>query len=271
METVIEPKRRLSIDWKELNAYRELFYYFAWRDIKVRYKQTAIGAAWAIFQPFITMVVFTLFFNHVAGIKSGAIPYAIFSYTGLLFWNYFSNALTRSSNSLVDNQGVITKIYFPRIIPPISATIVALVDFAFAFIVFVVLMIYYRIVPGIEGVLFFIPAVLITFVAATGIGLFLATLNVKYRDIKQALPFFIQTGLFLTPVIYPISSVPAQYQWLLYLNPMTGVITALRAWTLHYETVDLSLLGLSIISAIVFFLIGLIYFKAKEREFADII
>lgn len=270
--TVIKPKKRYGIDLKELNHYRELFYYFAWRDIKVRYKQTAIGASWAIFQPLITMVVFTLFFNKAIGVDAGsAVPYAIFSYSGLLFWQYFTNALTRASNSLVDNQSVITKIYFPRIIPPISSTIVALIDFSVASLVFVGLMIYFQITPGLSGVLLFLPAVALTFIAASGLGMFLAALNVKYRDIKQALPFFIQMGLFLTPVIYPISQIPDRFQWVLYLNPMTGIITTVRATLLHIGTVDWKLVSISVAMCFIFFVVGALYFRAKEREFADII
>lgn len=273
VETIIKPKKHLAIDWKELRAYRELFFYFAWRDVKVRYKQTAIGASWAIFQPFITMVVFTLFFNRVAGIQTGsqAVPYAIFSFIGLIFWNYFSNALTRAGNSLVDNQSVVTKVYFPRLIPPVSSTIVSLIDFGFALIVYVGLMLYFRIAPTPLGIILFIPAVILTFIAATGPGLFLAALNVKYRDVKQIMPFIIQTGLFLTPVIYPVTSVPQQYQWLLYLNPMTGVINAMRSSLLGLGTINWPLTALSVLSALIMFVIGLYYFKAKEREFADII
>jgi lipopolysaccharide transport system permease protein len=271
--TIIKPKKRMAIDWKELKAYRELFFYFAWRDVKVRYKQTAIGASWAIFQPFITMVVFTLFFNRVAGIQTGseAVPYAIFSFIGLLFWNYFSNALTRSANSLVDNQSVVTKVYFPRLIPPVSSTIVSLIDFCFALLVYIGLMVYYGIAPTALGLILFIPAIILTFIAATGPGLFLAALNVKYRDVKQVLPFLIQLGLFLTPVIYPVTAVPAQYQWLLYLNPMTAVINAMRSSMLGLGDINWALSGISVISAIVLFVIGLYFFKAKEREFADII
>jgi lipopolysaccharide transport system permease protein len=272
-ELIIKPKKHFAVDWKELVHYRELFFYFAWRDVKVRYKQTAIGASWAIFQPFITMVVFTLFFNRVAGIETGdaAVPYAIFSFIGLLFWNYFSNALNRSANSLVDNQSVVTKVYFPRLIPPISSTIVSLIDFGFALVVYVGLMFYFQIAPTLLGLLLFIPAVALTFIAATGPGLFLAALNVKYRDVKQILPFIIQTGLFLTPVIYPVTSVPAQYQWILYLNPMTAVINGMRASLLGLGTINWPLTGLSVLSAAVMFVLGLYYFKAKEREFADII
>ncbi len=270
-ETIIRPNSHSGLNFRELKAYRELFFYFAWRDVKVRYKQSVLGIGWAILQPFAMMVVFTLFFNKVAKVSSGNVPYAIFSYSGLLFWNYFSSALTRSSASLVANQGVITKIYFPRIIVPISATIVALMDFFFAFLVFIGLMLYYHIAPGAAGILFVIPAVIITFIAASGLGMFLSAVNVKYRDVAQIVPFFIQVGLFLTPVIYPISLVPLRFQWILYLNPMTGVINAMRSWWLHQGTVNTWLLALSITSAIVLFVVGYLYFKSKEKEFADII
>ena len=270
---VIRPKKRLAIDWKELKEYRELFFYFAWRDVKVRYKQTAIGAAWAILQPFIQMVVFTLFFNKVAGIQTGskAVPYAIFSFLGLLFWNYFSQALQRSANSLVDNQSVVTKVYFPRVIPPISSTVVGLIDFGFSSLVFIGLMIYFKFPPTALGLTLVVPASLVTFIAASGIGLFLAAVNVKYRDVKQALPFIIQTGLFLTPVIYPVSSIPDRFQWLLYLNPMTGVINAMRASFLGDNAINWSLTLLSVVVSVLLFAGGLYYFKGREKEFADII
>jgi lipopolysaccharide transport system permease protein len=273
MELIIKPQRTLRVDWKELWAYRELFYFFAWRDIKARYKQTAIGATWAIFQPFIMMVVFTLFFNRVAGIKSGSadVPYAIFSYTGLLFWNYFSQSLSRSSESLVSSAGMITKVYFPRIIAPVSATIVALIDFCFALIVFIGLMIWYRIIPGWEGILLFLPMLLLSAVAANGLGLLLAALNVKYRDVRQALPFFIQTMLFLTPVIYPVTMVPTRFQWILYLNPMTAVVTVMRDGLLRAGAIDWSLVGVSTLSALAMLAVGFVYFRLQERKFADII
>lgn len=272
-ELIIKPRKRLNIDLKEMFAYRELFFYFAWRDVKVRYKQTAIGAAWAILQPFIQMVVFTLFFNKVAGIETGnpAVPYAIFSFTGLLFWNFFSQALTRASNSLVDNQSVVTKVYFPRLLLPLSSTLIGLIDFAFAFIVFIILMIYFKIPPTVEAVLLLGPALIITFVAASGLGMFLAAVNVKYRDVKQAVPFLIQIGLFVTPVIYPVTAIPQQYQWILYLNPMTGVINMMRSSFLGTAPINWPLTWLSIASAIVMFIFGLYYFKGREKEFADII
>ncbi len=272
-ELIIKPTKKLSINLKELFAYRELFFYFAWRDVKVRYKQTAIGASWAVLQPFVQMVVFTLFFNKVAGIQSGnaAVPYAIFSYTGLMFWNFFSQALTKASNSLVDNQAVVTKVYFPRLLLPLSSTLIGLIDFAFAFIVFIGLAFYFGIPPTLTAVLLLPVALFVTFVASSGIGMFLAAVNVKYRDVKQAVPFFIQIGLFITPVIYPVTAVPVQYQWILYLNPMTGVINMMRGSLLHTAPINWSLTLLSFGVAILFFMIGLIYFKAKEREFADII
>jgi lipopolysaccharide transport system permease protein len=271
IETVIKPQKTLLIDVKELWRYKGLFYFFAWRDVKVRYKQTVIGAGWAVFQPFITMVIFTLFFNKVAGIGSDSVPYAIFSYSGLLFWQFFSNALTQSSNSLVNNQSVITKIYFPRIIAPLASTLVGLIDFFFAAIIFVGMMVYFHIAPGFLGLALFIPMIVVTFVAASGAGLYLATLNVKYRDVKQALPFFIQTMLFLTPVIYPVSKVPAHYQWILYLNPMTGVITAMRYGLLHEGSLNWGYFIISMVSTVALFIIGLLYFKSQERKFADII
>jgi len=265
VEFAIRPQPRLRIGWRELWAHRELFYFFAWRDIKVRYKQTAVGALWAIFQPLMTMVVFTLFFNKVAGIKSGNLPYAVFSYTGLLFWNFFSTALTNASNSLVSNQAVITKIYFPRLVMPLAATIVSLVD------VFAGLMLYYRIVPGVVGVLLFVPVLVASFVAASGIGMFLAAVNVKYRDVRYALPFFIQTLLFLTPVIYPVSLLPAKFQWFLYLNPMTGAISTVRSGLLHDGSIHWGLVGISLATTLLLFVVGLVYFRSQERKFADLI
>jgi lipopolysaccharide transport system permease protein len=272
-ELVIKPSKKLTIDLKELLAYHELFFYFAWRDVKVRYKQTSIGIIWAVLQPFTQMVVFTVFFNRAAGISSGnpAVPYAIFSFTGLLFWNFFSQSLTRASNSLVDNQSVVTKVYFPRILLPLTSTLVGLIDFAFAFIVFIGLMIFFSISPTLSAAFLLLPALMITFIAASGIGMFLAAVNVKYRDVKQAVPFLIQVGLFITPVIYPVSAIPEKYQWLLYLNPMTGVINMMRSSFLDTAPINWPLTWLSIGVAILSFVLGVIYFKSKEREFADII
>jgi len=270
---IIKPKSKLSINWKELKAYRELFFYFAWRDVKVRYKQTVIGAGWVVLQPLSQMVVFTVFFNKVAGIGSGnpAVPYAIFSFTGLLFWNLFNSSITKVSNSMVDNQGVITKIYFPRIILPFSSVIVGIIDFAFAFLVFIGLMVYFKFPPTWESAILLLPAILFTCLSALGIGMFFAALNVKYRDVKQIVPFLLSVGLFVTPVIYPVSSIPQKLQWLLYLNPMTAIINMMRSSFLGTSPINWSLTALSMVVCLSAFIIGFAYFKSTEKEFADII
>ena len=269
--TIIRPKKTISLaDFKEVWKYRELLYFFTWRDLKVRYKQTAIGALWAIFQPFITMVVFSVFFGKLAGIPSDSVPYPIFVYVGLLFWQFFSGALSETSATLVANQSIITKVYFPRLILPISSVITKFIDFAVASVVLVILMIYYGYAPNLAG-LFILPLLLIvTFMASVGGGLFLAALNVKYRDVRYVLPFFIQILLFLTPVIYP-ASIAGVYSKLLALNPMTGVIQAARAALLGTTPINWLLLFISFVVCLVILVIGVIYFKKVERYFADII
>lgn len=270
LELVIEPSGALRLDLRELWHYRELFYFFAWRDIKVRYKQTALGVVWAMFAPFVTVIVFTIFFNRVAHIKSpNAIPYAIFSYTGLLFWNFFSAALGSTSTSMMTNKAVVSKVYFPRLIAPFSATIVNMVDFGFAFVVYAALFLFYGITPGLAGVLLLLPMLALTFIAATGLGLFFGALNVRYRDVGFIVPFVISTLLFLTPVIYPVSLVPQSYQWILYLNPVAGVIQTMRAGALHQGAIPWSMLGISVTSLVCMFTFGLLYFVRQERSFAD--
>ncbi len=270
VELVIEPGGALRLDPRELWQYRELFYFFAWRDIKVRYKQTALGALWAMFAPFVTVVVFTIFFNRVAHIKSpNSIPYAIFSYTGLLFWNFFTAALSSTSGSMVANKAVVSKVYFPRLIAPFSATIVNMVDFGFAFVVYVALFFFYGITPGLAGVALFLPMLALTFIAATGMGLFFGALNVRYRDVGFIVPFLISTLLFLTPVIYPVSLVPQHYQWILYLNPMTGIIQTMRASALHQGAIPWALSSISLASIVCTLVFGLLYFLKQERSFAD--
>jgi ABC-type polysaccharide/polyol phosphate export systems, permease component len=271
-ELVIEPGGALRLDPRELWRYRELFYFFAWRDVKVRYKQTALGALWAMLNPFVTIVIFTVFFNQVAHIKApGAIPYAVFSYTGLLFWNCFTAALLSTSNSLVANQSVITKVYFPRLIAPLASSVVNLVDFGFAFLVYALLFVYYQITPGLAGVLLFLPMLALTFIAASGLGLFFAAFNVRYRDVRFIVPFIVSTFLFLTPVIYPVALVPERYQWILYLNPMTGIIQTMRAGTLHEGTIPWAMFGISLASMACMLVLGIFYFLRRERDFADYI
>jgi lipopolysaccharide transport system permease protein len=267
---VIERRRGFHLDLAELRRFRELFYFFAWRDIKVRYKQTFFGAAWAIFRPFITMVVFTLLFADVPELAPEGVPYALFSYTGLLYWTYFSSSLSGASNSLIVMQQVVSKVYFPRVIAPISATFASVVDFAVASLIFVGLLIFYSTTPHLLGVVLFVPMLLVSFIAASGAGMFLAALNVKYRDVREALPFFIQLLIFLTPVIYPATFVPESWRWVLFLNPMTGVITTMRL-TLFGGELELGLLAISLVSALVMFAVGFAYFSSTERRFADVI
>jgi len=269
--TIIRPKKTFSLqDWKEIWQYRELLYFFTWRDLKVRYKQTFIGAAWAILQPFITMVVFTVFFGQFAQMPSDGVPYPIFVYVGLLFWQFFSSALSDTSNVLIANQSIITKVYFPRLILPVSAVLTKFVDFLIASLILIGLMIYYGYAPHLLGFLLVPILLLITFMISVGAGLCLASVNVKYRDVRYVLPFFTQILLFLTPVIYP-ASIAGKYSWLLALNPMTGVIQTARAALLGTTEINWLLLAISFGVCFAVLVIGVIYFKKVERYFADIL
>lgn len=271
-ETVIRPKKLFSFeDLREIWRYRELLYFFTWRDLKVRYKQTFIGVAWAIFQPFITMVVFSVFFGGLAKMPSDGVPYPIFVYVGLLFWQFFSSALSDTSDSLVTNQSIITKVYFPRIILPISAVMTKFIDFLIATVILIGLMFYYGYMPHILLGLLMLPLLLlITFMASIGLGLFLASVNVKYRDVRYALPFFIQTLLFVTPVIYP-ASIAGKYSFILALNPMMGVIQGARAALLGTTPINWLLISISFVATFAIMLFGIYIFKKTERYFADII
>ena len=271
METIIRPKKTFSwLDIKEIWQYRELLYFFTWRDLKVRYKQTAIGAGWAIFQPFITMVVFSIFFGKLAKMPSDGIPYPIFVYVGLLLWQFFSSALGETSSCLISNQSIITKVYFPRLILPLASTLTKLVDFAIASVILVGLMAYYHYTPNLAGLLILPLLLIISFMAAVSLGLFLASINVKYRDVRYALPFFINIMLFLTPVIYP-PSIAGKYSWILAINPMTGVIKAARSALLGGAPINWELLAISGITCFILLVFGTIYFKKTEKYFADII
>ena len=268
--TIKPQKGWIGVNIKELWLYRELFYIFVWRDIKVRYKQTAIGILWAILQPFLMMVIFSIFFGKLAQISSGNTPYPVFVFTGLLFWNYFSTSVTSASNVLVEQENMIKKIYFPRLILPISSSLTPIVDFCIAFIVLFGIMAYYQFVPNIIG-LFAIPILLLmAFLSASGMGFFLSAINVKFRDVRYALPFFVQILMFLTPVIYPANIISPNYQWILALNPMTGIIESARA-LIFGTSVNPQILIISFISAMIIFLFGLFYFRKTERFFADIV
>ncbi len=267
---VIEPNKAWSaLDLSDLWAFRELLYFLTWRDVKVRYKQTELGIAWAIIQPLLTMIIFTLFFGRLAGVPSDNIPYPVFAYAGLLAWTFFANAITNSGNSLVGNANLITKVYFPRMLIPGAAVAAGLVDFAIAFLILVALMVYYSI--GVTwSILMFPLLVVLTTLLALGTGMWLSALNVKYRDVRFALPFLVQLWMFLSPVIYPASFLPAQYRWLLWLNPMAGIIEGYRS-ALFGRPFDWIALGVS--AAITMFL--LVYssysFRRMEKNFADIV
>lgn len=270
-ETIIRPKNVFNFDdILEIWRYRELLYFFVWRDLKVRYKQTAIGVAWAVLQPFVSMVVFSVFFGALIKVPSDGIPYPIFVYTGLLFWQFFSGSLSDTSNSLISNRSIITKVYFPRIILPIAAIIVQFVDFFVASVVLVFLMFYYGFTPHLVG-LFIIPLLLaISFLAAVGGGMVLASINVKYRDVRYILPYFIQILMFVTPVIYP-PSIAGKYSWILAINPMTAVIKGARGALLGTEPINWFLLSISLTAVAIIFIIGFYMFKKTERYFADIV
>ncbi len=272
-KTVISPKQTVAFELKEFIQRKELLYFFTWRNFKIRYKQTLIGAGWAVFRPFILMVVFTLAFNRVASVESGSsdIPYPLFAYAGLMYWSYFSQTVNQVGDSLVSYQGVIQKIYFPRLMIPVSTALTGIIDFFFAILVYFGLSIFYGVSPGLLGVVLLIPMLLLSLIAVLGIGIFTASLNVKYRDVRQALPFFIQALLFLTPVVYPVELVPSNIQWILFLNPMTGVVDTIQASLLDIRDVQWSMLAISVASSLIILIIGLAYFKAKEREIADII
>ncbi|MEI6346124.1 MAG: ABC transporter permease [bacterium] len=271
IETFIRPKKVLTFeDLQEVWRYKELLYFFTWRDLKVRYKETSIGALWAIFQPFITMVVFSLFFGKLANIPSDGVPYPIFVYVGLLFWQFFSGALSDTSSVLISNKSIITKVYFPRLILPLSSVATKLVDFAIAAVILAGMMIYYDYVPGLASIAIIPLLLVITFMAAVGGGLFLAALNVKYRDVRFVLPFFIQTLLFVTPVIYP-ASIAGKYSWLLALNPMMGVIQTARATLLETAPINWQLVSISFAACLVLLVIGTVYFKKVEQYFADVL
>lgn len=268
---VIKPKKLFSFaDLKEIWDYKELLYFFTWRDLKVRYKQTFIGVLWAVFQPFITMVVFTVFFGGLLKVSSDGVPYPIFVYTGLLFWQFFSNALSDTSNVLIVNQSIITKVYFPRLLLPLSSVATKLIDFILSATILIGMMLYYGYTPSLLGVMIIPLLVFITFMASVGLGLFLASVNVKYRDVRYVLPFFIQILMFVTPVIYP-AGIAGKYSWILALNPMMGVIQSARAALLGTTVLNWTLIWISLLATFVLMLFGIYTFKKTERYFADII
>lgn len=269
--TIKPHKGWLGIDFKELWEYRELAYFFVWRDLKIRYKQTAVGVLWAVFQPLASMVIFTVFFGRFARMPSDGIPYPIFVYTGLLLWNYFAFGLSHASSSMLANSGVIQKIYFPRLIIPLSSSLIGLLDFCVASTILAGMMFYYHYIPSFSGVLCVPFLLIIIFLSSVGIGCFLASVNVKYRDVQYVLPFFIQMFMFLTPVIYPVSILEDKYRWVTLLNPVAVTIEVARDSLLKGRVVDWGLLSLAFLVAAALFVFGTMYFRKTERYFADII
>lgn len=267
----IAPSKGLGLpSLKELWASRELIYFLTWRDVKVRYRQTVIGAAWAVFQPVLMMVVFSLFFGKLAGIPSEGIPYPIFSYCGLLPWTFFAQGLSQASISLVGSAHLITKVYFPRSIIPLSAVLVGLMDFALAFLVLVAMMVYYGISPGVNVI--WLPGfLLLALITSLGTGLWLSALNVKYRDVRYTIPFLTQIGMFATPVIYPSTLLHGSWRVLLGLNPMTAVVEGFRWTLLRVGRPPGAMLGISVLVALALFVSGALYFRKVERTFADVV
>jgi len=267
----IQPSRGwVPLRLKELWEYRELLYFLVWRDVKVRYKQTVLGAAWAIIQPFFTMVVFSIFFGRLAGIPSDGLPYPIFAYCALLPWQLFSHAMTESGNSLVANQNLITKVYFPRLVIPISAVLAGLVDFGIAFLVLLGMMAYYGMAPTIAVVT--LPLfILLAVSSALAVGLWLSALNVQYRDVRYTIPFLAQFWLFATPIAYPSSLVPEGWRVLYGLNPMAGVVEGFRWALLGTANAPGSMLAVSVAVVLALLISGLYYFRSMERTFADVV
>jgi lipopolysaccharide transport system permease protein len=269
--TVIRPAARWPhLDIPELWHYRELLFRLAWRDVAVRYKQTSIGVLWAILQPFLTMVVFTLVFGKFANFPSKGVPYPIFVYSALLPWTYFASSLSAASGSLVSNKALVTKVYFPRVLLPLAGVLVPLVDFLFAFVVLVGLMAWFDVWPGWALVLapFFLLMALVT---ALGVSLFLSAVNVRYRDVPYAIPFIVQIWLFLSGVVYAISALPEKWQWVLALNPMTAVISGFQWGVLDAPAPDLGKTLVSIAALASIFVVGLWFFRRSEPRFADTI
>jgi lipopolysaccharide transport system permease protein len=265
------PARGVSLGLRELWRFRELLLFFAWRDLKVRYKQTFLGVIWAVLQPVMYMVVFTLFFGRVAGLYSEGKPYALLALSGSVIWLFFANAVTLSSNSLVGNASLITKVYFPRLAASIAPVLAGLVDLLLSFGVMLAVMAGYGVVPGLPRLLFVFPFVLLAIAAAIGVGSWLAALNVKYRDVRYVVPFLLQLWLFASPVVYSSALLDGRFADLYYVNPMAGVVDGFRWSLLGGVPPSTRHVALSAASAVVVLAAGVLYFRRTERSFADIV
>ena len=268
--TIAPPTSWLHLNLRELWDYRELLYFFVWRDLKVRYKQTVIGAAWVVLQPFLTMVVFSLFFGRLAHIPSNGLPYPIFYYSALLPWMYFAGALQNATNTMVEHQRMITKVYFPRLLLPLAAVVSGLVDFGIGFVALLCMALFYGIMPG-SAVLLLPLFLLLAVVTALGVGLWLSALNAIYRDVRYTLPFLIQFWLFASPIVYPSNLIPERWRWLYGLNPMAGVIEGFR-WALTGRGEPPSILLAASCAAVLLFMVGgVTYFQKMEGTIADVV
>lgn len=269
-EILISPKSFGAVNLSEILRYKELLYIFSWRDVKVRYKQTVLGVLWVIFQPLVTMLIFTVFFGNFAKIPSGDLPYTLFVLSGLVFWNYFSNSASHAANSMVENESIIKKVYFPKIILPLSAILTGFIDFSINMLILFVFAAITGYTPGLK-IIYLLPySVLVTICTAAGFGLFLSSINVKYRDVRYILPFFIQILLFVSPVIYPTSILSPANKIFMAFNPMSGVIESAR--TIFSDvTPDFSLLVISAVTSLLILIGGMVFFSKTEKFFADII
>jgi lipopolysaccharide transport system permease protein len=269
--TIIQPSRGwVSLKLSELWEYRELLYFLVWRDVKVRYKQTVLGAAWAIIQPFMSMVVFSLFFGKLAKMPSDGIPYPLFAFAALVPWSFFANGLSQSSNSLVGSAHLITKVYFPRLVVPISSVISGIVDFVLAFVVLLGMMLYFRIFPTINVV--WLPfLLLLAFVTALGVGMWFSALNVEFRDVRYVIPFLTQFWMFATPIVYPSSLLSEPWRTIYGLNPMVGVVEGFRWALLGTQTAPGPIVIVSSLASLVILIGGAFYFRRMEKTFADLV
>jgi homopolymeric O-antigen transport system permease protein len=274
---VISPSKGwVSLRLREVWEYRELLYFLVWRDVKVRYKQTALGASWAILQPLLTMVVFTIFFGNLAGVGSDGLPYPLFSYAGLLPWTFFAQGLSQCSDSLVSSANLLRKVYFPRLVIPAASVLAVVVDFAIAFVVLLGMMVYYGVPPSRHSLLL-LPLLVLAFCTSLGVGMWLAALNVQYRDVRYVVPFFIQIWLFVTPVIYPASRVAGKLEqlgipvWIYGLNPMAGVVEGFRWALLDAGPRPGPVILASTAVAAVLLVTGAMYFRRMEKTFADVV
>ena len=270
-QIVIDPedRKRRIINWKEMWQYRDLFLFLVWRDIKTRYAQSILGVGWAIIQPVFSMIVFTIVFGNLAKVNSEGVPYAIFSYTALVPWTFFSTSLTSASNSLIGSKNLITKVYFPRLVIPISPVLGKMIDFGISFLILLGMMLWFGVRPTIWALM--VPVfIILMMLTAAGVGMWLTALSIQYRDIRYGSDFFVQLLMYASPVIYAASTIPEKYRILYALNPMVGVIEGFRAALLGTTAMPWDLLGVGSLMAVAFFLSGALYFRSMERYFADV-